>query len=276
MLTYSFNTSSLVENKEFLEEYLQSLSVPMDSYLEDHLEKAVIYSILVDDSHVGFLGLVETTMWFLFVTKTQVQHAAGAFEAAVQEFKVVDVYFQTQDVLMVSLVMDWEFDKKKSAYFFEDAYQIAPPSLPYTDVEFVAATKADLAHIQQETNNFFDESDLKLGTIYMLRSGDNLLGCGISVPGRYCKEYTSIGMVTCANYRRQGVGKYILWQLKELSYQQGLKPIAGCWYYNTLSRKSLQSVGFITRARGMRAMLREKEYIPERTGNYPGEPILNG
>jgi len=58
------------------------------------------------------------------------------------------------------------------------------------------------------------------------------------------------------------VGQLILWNLKEFCYSKGLKPIAGCWYYNPLSKKTLEAVGMITIARGMSAKLIKKEAIP--------------
>lgn len=271
--SYEFRQSSLQENSVFLAEYLESLGSPMDSYMEDNLDKSKIFSVIAGGVHIGFLGVQDETLWFFYVTKPGIRQAQSAFAEAISKLELKSVFYQTSDQLLVSLVMDWEFDKKKGAYFFEDTFHIERPSLNFENITLTEASPSDFPFIQQETNNFFDELDLKNGTIFMLRSGEDLLGCGISVQGKYFKGHTSIGMVTCSRFRKQGVGKFILWSLKEWSYKQGLKPKAGCWYYNTLSRRSLESVGFITRARGMRAVLREKEVIPERTGNPPGELV---
>ena len=272
-MSYEFVPSSLEENSEWLSAYLQGLTAPMDSYAEDNLDNCKIFSVLAGGNHVGFIGVQEQTLWFFYVSTSYLRYSQPIFEEAVKSLGVEKVFFRTSDQLLVSLVMDWEFDKKKGAYFFQDAIQLERPRLGFENISFTPATPADMPFIQQETVNFFDESDLTNGKIFMLRSGEELLGCGISVQGRYCKDYTSIGMVTCAKYRQQGVGKFILWSLKEWCYEQGLKPLAGCWYYNTLSRKSLESAGLATRDRGMTAILREKEVIPERTGNPPGELV---
>jgi len=107
----------------------------------------------------------------------------------------------------------------------------------------------------------------------MLFDQNILLGCGIIEYGRLFKKCASIGMITCKGHRKKGIGQIILWHLKEICYEKGITPVAGCWYYNTLSRKTLEKANMISVARGMRANLTGKENIPERTGNPPGEEV---
>ncbi len=85
----------------------------------------------------------------------------------------------------------------------------------------------------------------------------------------------SIGMITCREHRQKGVAQTILWNLKEWAYSNGLRPVAGCWYYNVLSRRSLEAAGMIAASKGFNAVLPGKEELPLRTGNPPGE-IVNG
>jgi len=245
----------------------------MDSFVEDNFEACAFHAIIKDSKQIGFFALQKETLWFFYVQKEYVKHSQAIFAKVIASQGIENVYFQTSDPLLVSLVMDWEFEKRKSAYFFSDHSHGPRPELAIADVTFSQASPQDFDHIQQETNNFFSPDDLKKGTIFMLRSGEDLLGCGIGVPGRHFSDCVSIGMVTCKPHRRKGVGKFILWSLKEWCYEQGLKPIAGCWYYNTLSKKSLESVGLMSHARGMTAKLTDKEEIPERTGNPPGELV---
>jgi GNAT superfamily N-acetyltransferase len=75
------------------------------------------------------------------------------------------------------------------------------------------------------------------------------------------------------DFRGQGYAPVILVKLKEWCYQHNLKPIAGCWYPNTLSRKSLEAAGMIAISIGYEAILMGKEKLPLRTGNPPGEQV---
>lgn len=62
-------------------------------------------------------------------------------------------------------------------------------------------------------------------------------------------------------------------KLEEWAYSKGLRPVAGCWYYNVLSRRSLEAAGMIAASKGFNAVLLGKEELPLRTGNPPGELV---
>ena len=254
-------------------EYCQTLATPMDSFVEDYMLAARFLSIKQGNDTIGFYGLGEKDLVVFYLANPWTRYGPMLFERAIIEHELKQVYFQTSDCYLVSLLTDWEFEKKKGAYFFQDYCDVPEPSLDYSDISFNRAGTEDMAAIQEKTGGFFSPEDINTGEIYALRSGEELLGCGIVVRGRFFTDCASIGMVTCKEHRRRGVGRYILWSLKQWCYARQLQPIAGCWYYNTLSRRSLESVGLSPRSRGMRAILNGKESIPERTGNPPGEPV---
>lgn len=269
-----YTASELATLMPLVDEYTATLAYPMDSYVEDNFLAGQFVAIQSGGEQIGFHTINRDTLWGIYLRTPWLRYAQVILDGVIGNNGVKEIYYQTSDPLMVALVSDWEYEKKKSARFFEDAVRLPRPQIDLPDLTFDVATADDMSRIQEETSNFFTPDDLKAGTVYMLQSEGNLLGCGISVPGKLFRDCVSIGMVTCKAYRKRGIGKYILWSLKEKCYEQGLKPIAGCWYYNTLSGKTLESVGMVSRARGVRAILTGKETIPEWTGNPPGEPVV--
>jgi hypothetical protein len=270
-----FTKSNWELNNIYLEEYLNSLTCSMDSYMEDNLIKSEVFSVNLEDKHVGFAAKQEETLYYFYIEKPKIRFAQSIFEQFIKEQHVSSVFFQTSDTLLVSLVCDWEFEKKKGAYFFLDAGRIEKPlGISGTPI-FRIARQEDIEIIKQHTGDFFDNLQRRIDevTIYMLFDQNVLLGCGIIEYGRLFKQHASIGMITCKEHRHKGIGQIILWYLKEVCYEKGITPIAGCWYYNTLSRKTLEKANMISVARGMRANLISKENIPERTGNPPGEEV---
>lgn len=274
-MNISFYKSDWRNNKLFLEQYLDTLPYPMESFMEDNLENSEVFSINAEEHHIGFAAKQEETLYFFYIEKSWIRLGEYIFERFIKEHDVSSVFFQTSDTFLVSLVCDWEFDKKKGAYFFMDAGRKEKPSGILESYIFKAAKSEDVEMIRQYTGDFFDnlEKRIEQGTIYMLVEENILLGCGIIEYGRLFKEYGSIGMITSKDQRKKGVGQMILWHLKEICYEKGITPISGCWYYNTLSRKTLEKANMISIARGMRANLIGKEDIPERTGNPPGEEV---
>jgi GNAT superfamily N-acetyltransferase len=239
----------------------------MDSYMEDNLDLCKITSIHLDQRHVGFAGLQDDAIWFFHIQRPWLKHAQAVFGALVESRGVKSIYFQTSDELMTSLATDWEFKKEKAAFFFQDAVRLPPPRLPYPDTAFRQARPSDAPRIAAETGAFFEtlDRDIELGRAFMLLSRDTLLGCGLIVPGRYFTDCASMGMITVEKHRRRGIGRAVVWHLKEWCYLRGLRPLAGCAYGNALSRLTLESAGMVTRARGIRAWLLGRETPPEKT-----------
>jgi predicted acetyltransferase len=50
-------------------------------------------------------------------------------------------------------------------------------------------------------------------------------------------------------FRQQGAGTQLIRLLIEECNKQGLHPIAGCWYYNHLSKRTLEKAGMFTQTR---------------------------
>jgi GNAT superfamily N-acetyltransferase len=268
-----FVASTIEDNQSLFMEYCRTLVTPMDSFVEDYMLGGTFKAIMIGSDTIGYFIHGEKDLLSFYLSGSWTRYGPSLFERAISENCLKEVYFQTSDSYLLSLLTDWEFDKKKSAYFFQNYYDIPEPLLDYGDVNFRPVGPQDMEEIHEKTAGFFSPDDIRNGDIYALRSGEALLGCGIAIRGRFFTDCASIGMVTCKEHRRRGVGRYILWRMKQWCYERGLEPIAGCWYYNTLSRRSLESVGMSSRSRGMRALLIGKEAIPERTGNPPGEPV---
>lgn len=245
---YLFKPADWAQNGGFLSEYLKTLAYPMDSYMEDHLEQSEIFSVYASDLHIGFAVKEKETLWFFYLQKPWIRYSQDVFTQFIEEQQIKSVFFQTSDTLLANLVCDWEFEKEKGGYFFIDSGRQERPSGFSRKATFRLAGEADIALICEETGNFFDnlEKRVERETIFMLLHSDILLGCGIVVYGRYFKQNAGIGMITCKKHRKKGVGQTVLQHLKELCYCQGLTPVTGCWYYNTLSRKTLEKAGMVS------------------------------
>jgi len=80
-------------------------------------------------------------------------------------------------------------------------------------------------------------------------------------------------MFTNPEHRHRGVPTAVLLNLKKWVYRKGLKPVAGCWYYNTLSRKSLEAAGMINNTPiGYSLMLKGREILLLKTAFPLKEP----
>lgn len=253
--------------RPLLVEHMERMAYPMDSWLEEMITKADHYHLTWDGSRVGYMAVKEKTIRFFYVQRPWYRYAPRMLEEAVERFAAERILVLTQDHQISALVAEWDFDKEKLACWFIDSGIVRDPSTRVDDAVFRPAEERDEAVIREVCGDFFDDS---IGTIYVLERDGSFLGAGIMEPSVYRPGLASIGMFANPACRRQGVAKRILLCMKEAAYAQGMVPAAGCWYYNTLSRMSLEAAGMVATSIGYEAILRGKEKPPMRTGNPPG------
>jgi GNAT superfamily N-acetyltransferase len=75
------------------------------------------------------------------------------------------------------------------------------------------------------------------------------VGFGVLVPSTLQDAVASIGMFTIAAFRGQGVGMATISLLMDECHKRGIRPVAGCWYFNHGSKRTLERAGMVSRTR---------------------------
>ena len=262
--------------------HLGSLKYPIDSWLEDKLLGGDLYRFERDGLCVGYCVIEERTLRFFHVLREYYKDASAMLARIVREFGIEKVMVMTQDSQLCALLVEWDYDKERLACWFADSGCDVDAADIAQSAVFRKAQQSDAERIRGISGDFFDEDSegyysleerIDAGNMFVLEQDDKLLGCGIVRDGRVMKDVLSIGMFTSPEYRQKGVAKTILLNLKNWAYAHGKTPVAGCWYYNTLSRRSLEAAGMIAVSLGYEAVLKKKDNPPKRTGNPPGELV---
>lgn len=270
-----------------IKEHIDSLTFPMDSWLDDRLLEASKWGFFYQDVCIGYAGINQTewtkeTLNFFHVKKEYLRIAPFLLEKVIEEKAIKQVLVLSQDAQLCALIAEWDFEKEKQACWFTDNLMGESIEIPPIQAIFRVAVEADNHRIKAVSGNFFEEESggfttlaerIAAGTIFLLMDSESILGCGIVEKGKFRTDVVSIGMYTPPKHRRKGVAKTILLNLKKWAYENAYVPVAGCWYYNTLSRQSLESAGMIATSIGYLAILNGKEKLPLRTGNPPGESV---
>jgi len=118
----------------------------------------------------------------------------------------------------------------------------------FGNVSFRLAKSNDIDTIKVKCDPAFEgyyEDLIQNNQLLVLYSGDILLGIGEFRIFKSDEQYGDIGMVVTEEYRKKGIGTYIITQLKEHCYRNNLKPMACCNPKNIASRKTLEKSGFI-------------------------------
>lgn len=277
--------TSIEEIEGLVVEHIATLTYPMDSWLEDRLFESVLYKILYEDDCIGYAGQVGELLSYFYVRREYFRHAQDILEKVITQKAIKRVFVITQDSLLCALMAEWDYGKEKQACWFTDGGKVESPARSMGEVTFRVADRGDLGRIRETSGDFFAEEGkvfhgledrVAAGVIFVLEDRENLFGCGIIEKSKFCSDIVSIGMFVGEKHRRKGAARTILLQLKKWAYENNMQPVAGCWYYNTLSRRSLESAGMIASSIGYEAILEGRERLPKRTGNPPGELVEDG
>lgn len=272
--------TALIDIMDVVRAHIGTLTFPLDSYLEDALMAGDCCCFECGGRRVGYCVIEGDALQFFYVLPKAYRYAPVLLERVVDEYGIKKALVMSQDSQMCALMAEWDFDKARFACWFTDS-GVDINHTPPQGAVFRLALEDDAVRIRGVCGDFFDETSggfetleqrIDAGTIFVLEQGD-LMGVGIVEPGQICTDYASIGMFVNPKHRRKGAATTILMNLKQWAKRNGLVPVAGCWYYNTLSRMSLESAGMIATSMGFEAILKQKDKPPRRTGNPPGELV---
>ncbi len=248
MITYE--SSSLPANQKFLEDYLDGISIPYDDYLEDHILNSDIYSIRWQDEPIGFFGQQDALLTIFFIQQRSFRRAITVFADIKQQFASQTAFVPTTDLGFMSVALeDFTHIEIQALHFTETDAVVRPPEFPRE--HFRLASEADVAAVEQLAGDFLDHyaERIRDQQIYVLEENAELLGLGVLVENKLMRNCIGTGMFTRADRRGEGIGRSIILHLRTIAHELGKTPVPGCWYYNTNSRKTLESAGYITQSK---------------------------
>jgi len=262
MNVINFVKSDLPGIKVFLDEYLQSLTGVVDDFWESHILTADVYEISVDNEKIGcfaVFGVERLTVFY--VRACYIYLAQDIFKRILSEFNIKDAFVTTVDSLFLALCMDFHKKIELQAYFFDGERSREVRSPEYGRESLSEVNSAEIPKINVKTDNFFnypaeayDDPEFK---VYRLSEDGVDLGYGVLYPNPLSPNYYACGMVTLPEHRKKGVGRSIQIHLADICEEKGEIPVSGCWYYNTLSKKTIESAGRHSRIRLLRVLFHE-------------------
>lgn len=270
--------------KEIIINYSKTLSMPMDSWLDDQLIAAKIYKIVTNNKIIGFVAITSNMLNNFYLEKEYIHLGKELIEYIIIEFNIKKVFISTSDSQISTYILGYKYNMEKMACWFTDSgrevdiphmfEKVFIRNIDVNEVEKVIEISGDF--FLEESGGFLTiEERIISETMFFLEKDNEIYGIGIIEKSQFVDNIVSIGMFVNKEHRKKGVAKTILVQLRKWANENGYITVAGCWYYNTLSRLSLQSAGMNLTAMGYEAIIEEKEVLKLRTGNPPGEEVLD-
>jgi GNAT superfamily N-acetyltransferase len=251
MVDVRFERVDLPEISPTVRQHLESLPRPIDSFLEDHIFESTHYRIRIGDAPAGFASIHRGSLITQFCLAEPYKRRGQAVFQRLRRCESVGAAFvPTCDEFFLAHALDDYRQLQKQAYFFA----VGGAPLDATLIEGSALRPAgpeDAGFIREHSGGFFKnlESQIEAGEVFLTDRGGASVGFGIMVKSRFYPDVVSIGMYTMEPHRNAGVGTATIALLIDECARRGLRPVAGCWYYNHASKRTLERAGMVTQTR---------------------------
>lgn len=232
--------------------HANGLCSPFDSYYEAHLLKSEYFQLFIDGEAAGLTGVFEKQLLTYFAVEPAFRRESQRlFQEAKRLQEVTSAYVYTADELYLAHVLETAKTVNQQAYFFKCEGLNPEPPQPDEDFEIRLAAPSDFELALAHTGDFFDEleNQINRGDIFVGTMKGQIVAYGIIEKSKLINQTASIGMIVLETERLKGYGTKTLRALKRHCESQSLRVIAGCWYYNHQSKKTLEAAGLYSQTR---------------------------
>jgi GNAT superfamily N-acetyltransferase len=231
-------------------EYIKTLAEPIDGYWENvKVCRSECYEVIYDKKVVGhFFVSSDKTLVQFHISKEYYTYSSEIFEYVIKSDIVQNAAVSTKEPEFLSLCLDYQINVVTDAYLFTDNKKIKYELDGFRNLSFRLAKTVDIDTIRNKCEAAFDgyhEDLIANDQLFVLYDKDSLLGIGEFRIMKSNEQFGEIGMNVTEEYRRKGIGTYIITKLKEHCYNNKLKPMACCDIKNRASKKTLEKSGFI-------------------------------
>ena len=235
---------------ESVKRHLESLPSAIDSFLESHILESTHYRIAISEEPAGFTSVHKESLLTQFALEPRYRVCGQEVFAQVKKLESVQAAFvPTCDEFFLAHALDNYRQLTKQAYFFAVSSEV--PTTPQSGYSLRPAVEADIDLIGEESGDFFSDIDKLISQekLFVTSLDGACISFGIWEKSELLKDVASIGMFVLERFRRQGAGTATLLLLRKECEKQGLQPVAGCWYYNHASKKTLERANMFTQTR---------------------------
>lgn len=229
--------------------YLRALSSPIDSYLENRILESTFFRVLDGEQALGFYAIHGGNLVTqFFLTPTARRHAQAAYAEILSRHENANAFVPTCDEFFLSHALDACAAIHKQAYFFSALPGGDRDGQYAVDIQFRSAVPADLSEIIALSADFLEPAEKMVGagTVRLGYRGTELIAIGVIEPSRLFDRQASIGMFTRDDLRGHGIGRHTIRFLIGECRAAGVAPVAGCWYYNHASKRTLEAAGMVS------------------------------
>lgn len=223
--------------------YLQSLEEPQEFFLEELVGLGQFWT-----HHDGSYGVTNG--------KTLVEFFSPDTENSTKHLR----HLHDQDGFSSALVKSFdhhfvraceELGWKASVGGYLFRKREAHTHIAFQNAEISPATPIDVHPILAINDDFFENEGeiarlVETDKLWSVRVDGEIAGCGVANQFIEGSDAVDVGMMVAPDYRRKGLGTYIVSEIANKIEREGLRPICGCGASNAASKATLEKAGFVS------------------------------
>jgi ribosomal protein S18 acetylase RimI-like enzyme len=233
-------------------EYLGSLPLFQDIFLEFSVAFANCYLIQLEDETIGYTIVSdENIMLEYFILD---DHAAGAlafFNQTIKALNIKSIYCKSFDFQLLDCCISNGYPYQLIGCLYRD---FADKGLPVSNnLSFRFANISDLPFLNNQDDEVFEPKELlpqfveNKAIIMLENTGKEIMGCGFITRINPSFNYFDLGVWVSPGHRTKGYATQIMLHMKALCEKNKDVPVCGCDINNTASQRMLKKIGFISK-----------------------------
>lgn len=241
------------EIQNLITDYYTELGYQNDGFHNGMMIEGEPYLIICNEEKVGFFSVGDSwdngkMLRGFYVIPSKRRFSIEAFNQIMNEFQIEAALVASNDAHFVGLAFE-KMNALKTSFDMQ-AFNFTygePAREAEFGMECVEEVKPDEYErmnelTEQQWDDCFENENFKF---YKIISNNETLGYGGMGKLTYNQKNVDIGNFVLPQHRKKGVGRSIIINLSRIAIQQGLTPVAGCWYGNKESIATLTSSGLI-------------------------------
>lgn len=232
------------------QEYLNSLPVFQDYFIEIMIEDSLCYLLLEENSIAGYAIKTSSNILIeFFLQDKYLPLCSEYFNNMLKEISIKSIYCKSFDAVLLNCCIMNGFRYNIIGALYRDIIKV--PSIPFelearfaedNDLEFLLNRDDEVFEPKHKMQYYIDNKN-----IILFYKNERIAGCGFLTnicPGR---QYYDLGLWVNPDLRKKGIGSQIVTYLKEICITKNYTAICGCDISNTASQKTLEKNGFVSK-----------------------------
>ena len=230
----------------------ENLLAPQDDMWEAFMEMAVQWEIRLNEEIIGYACVNDDNILLQFyLLPFWLNHKEKLFEQFIKQQNIKKAILGTNNPVPLSSAMPFQKAIKVHTSLFTDLVKLDKIEKKET---LTLAKTEDLDHLvdfclesigapKEWSQGYFENLIVKQELFMLMNQGEIQGTCEVR-KSIYDKKVAHIGMIVSCQYRRKGLGTYLLGLAKEIAIDWNRHPVCSCECDNLGSLKSIQNNGF--------------------------------